>query len=342
MRILFVTSLHATRQRPIQGIIVRRLVDALRTLGLTVEICPIGEPSGRGPLRYWLARRRVRAHVRTFQPDVIHIHFGYSGLAVPRWEGPIVTTFNGDDLNGTFRAGGGLTWKSRFGILVSQLTAARSDGIIVVSEGLKARLWSSGARRRAMVIPDAVDPSLFRPRSRSEARQRLALDLKRRLVLFPHDVTQPTKRLWLARAAVDELRTTVPEAELWVVNGVPPDEMPWYYAAADILIVTSTLEGGPSCVKEALACGLPVVSVRVGDLEVLTGSPVGGPVEDNPVALADRMREILRQEPDGRRSLLPEELTLPRAAARLRDAVYTPLLTEGGVTRQAIARRASP
>lgn len=339
MRVLFVTSLHPTRLRPIQGIIVQRLAAALRGLGLTVEICPIGEPGGWGPFRYVLARRRVRDHIREFEPDIVHIHFGYSGVAVPRWRGPVVTTFNGDDLNGTYRAGGGLTWKSRVGLLASQLTAARSNRIVVVSEGLRARLWSSSARRRTSVIPDAVDPLLFQPRRQLVARKRLGLDTARRLVLFPHDVTQPTKRLWLARAAVQELQATVPEAELWIVNGVPPDEMPWYYAAADALIVTSTLEGGPSCVKEALACGLPVVSVAVGDVELLAGLTVGGPVAAEPVELADRLRRILRDQPDERHSLLPDHLELGKVATRIHDEVYLPLLRPPG---HASSKRANP
>jgi glycosyltransferase involved in cell wall biosynthesis len=334
VRILFVTSLHPTRLRPVQGIIVLRLAEALRGLGLTIETCPIGERSGWGAFRYVLARRRVRDHIRQFEPDIVHIHFGYSGVALPWWRGPVVTTFNGDDLNGTSRGGGGLTWKSRLGLLASQLTAARSDRIVVVSEGLRARLWSSSARRRTSVIPDAVDPLLFQPRRQLVARKRLGIDVARRLVLFPHDDTQPTKRLWLAQAAVRELRSTVPEVELWIVNGVPPDEMPWYYAAADVLIVTSTLEGGPSCVKEALACGLPVVSVAVGDVELLTGLATGGPVAAEPVALSDRLLKILRDQPDERHSLLPEHLELGHVAARMRDEVYRPLVRPS-VTRAA-------
>jgi glycosyltransferase involved in cell wall biosynthesis len=147
-------------------------------------------------------------------------------------------------------------------------------------------------------------------------------------VIFPHDVTQDTKRLWLANQAVDYLRKSIPNVRLWVVNGRPPEEMPWYYAAADAMIVTSKREGGPSSVKEALACGVPVVSVPVGDTSLFGEVPFWMVrADETPESLARELERVLNRKTGPRESRLPPELTLSRAARQIetlyREAIHT-------------------
>lgn len=314
--VLFVTSLHPSPDYPLRGVIIRRMAHALRTMGHRVEMLELG--SDGGPARYWWARRNVGEVVRTLSPTIVHAHFGYSGLAIPRIDQPLITSFYGDDLNGTATALGGVTLKSRAGILISHYAALRSSRCVVVSAGLRERLWTPALRRKTVVIRDAVDPEVFRPVPKNEARRSLGIPPNDVLVIFPHTVTVATKRLWLAEAAVKQLQVKVPHARLWVVNGRHPDEMPLYYGAADAMIVTSVLEGGPSSVKEALACGLPVVSVAVGDVSLFEEVP-SAMVRADPSAesLANGLSAVIARHGGERRSLLPEALTLERAAAAL-------------------------
>ena len=288
---------------------VLRLEESLRRLGHEVVGEPLTGPGG--PMRYVLSRKRVAALIRNFRPDIVHSHFGYSGLAVPRGSPPWVATFNGDDLNGTTSARGGVLLKSRLGILVSQFVAWRSTRCIAVSADLRQRLWFPTARRKTTVIRDSVDPKLFRPMDRTVARRRLALGSDSVIVLFPHDVTQPNKRLSLAQEAVEVLRQWVPVAHLLVVNNCAPNEMPWYYAAADAMIITSVREGGPSSAKEALACGLPVVSVDVGDRELFREVPQAMlRAAAKPADLAQALRQVTQTGQRARKSLLPPSLEL--------------------------------
>jgi len=46
----------------------------------------------------------------------------------------------------------------------------------------------------------------------------------------------------------------------------PHDEMPFFYNACDLFLVTSEFEAHPMVVYEAMSCGIPVISTKVGDV----------------------------------------------------------------------------
>jgi glycosyltransferase involved in cell wall biosynthesis len=68
------------------------------------------------------------------------------------------------------------------------------------------------------------------------------------------------------------------KAELFIVfgkNGIDHEEIPNYLNAADVLLLTSTSEGSPNVVKEAMACNCPVVATDVGDVKLIIGNTKG-------------------------------------------------------------------
>jgi len=310
--------MYPTEARPGFGIIVHRLAEAIGRLGADVEVLAIS--GDRGRFDYLSSRRRVQDAVRRFRPDVVHVHFGYSIVATTSGY-PRVVSFYGDDLNGeSVGRENTITLKSRVGRLVSERAATLADRSIAVSESLRQRIRSRAARERCAVIRDAVDTSLFRPIEQHVAREQLGVRHDAKLVLFPHSLVQRTKRLDLARDTIERLRLRDDSVELWVVNGRSPEEMPLYYAAADALIVTSDLEGGPSCVKEALACGLPVVSVPVGDQQVLNEAwNICFLADRNAEALGAAIEAAFRFRGCPRVNRLPSELVLSHAAGRVID-----------------------
>ena len=52
---------------------------------------------------------------------------------------------------------------------------------------------------------------------------------------------------------------------------IPHDEMPEYYSKIDLYICTSSMEGTPNPVLEAMACGVPVISTDVGVIPEVFG-----------------------------------------------------------------------
>jgi len=85
--------------------------------------------------------------------------------------------------------------------------------------------------------------------------------------------------------------------ELRIMYGVSQALISTCMNAADVLLVTSLHEGGPLVVREALACGLPVVSVDVGDVKSrLSRFPECKLCsDDSPGTIADNLLSVLNQ-----------------------------------------------
>jgi glycosyltransferase involved in cell wall biosynthesis len=145
-------------------------------------------------------------------------------------------------------------------------------------------------------------------------------------VLFPADRARAEKRFPLAEAAVEALRGRGADVVLHALAGVPHDEVPTWINAADAVLLTSTHEGSPNAVKEALACDVPVVSVDVGDVRSLLDGIAGCVVAPaDPAGLADGLAAVLSGP--GRVEARERHLglSLERAAERLIEVYETVL-----------------
>ena len=73
------------------------------------------------------------------------------------------------------------------------------------------------------------------------------------------------------------------------------DTLPYYYSAADVVVMPSHYESFGMVALEAMACGTPVIATQVGGLAFLVQDGVTGfhiPVDD-PEALSDRLITLL-------------------------------------------------
>jgi glycosyltransferase involved in cell wall biosynthesis len=110
------------------------------------------------------------------------------------------------------------------------------------------------------------------------------------------------------------------------MKGVPREYVPVYMSAADVMVLVSETEGSPITVKEALACGLPIVSVDVGDVAELVAGVDGCWICDaNEEAIAQGILRALSfgRRTDGRKRAL--ELSSEVTASKLM-ALYAEVL----------------
>ncbi|NEU97925.1 glycosyltransferase family 4 protein [Bradyrhizobium sp. UFLA 03-164] len=253
MRILCVTNMYPSPQRPGSGAFVYQQVEQLRRFGHTVDV--INMVGSQSKLNYLKGTVDVVRMTGATTYDIVHAHYGYSAFpAMFRLRAPLVITLHGTDVLGNILERLSTRFVSHF-----------ADAVVVVSEEMRRRV-------PGIVIPCGVNLGVFKPYDRNEARARLQWPNDKFVVLFPFDPTRPEKRYDLARASIDRLVQEGVDAQLMTVTNVPNEEMPWYYSAANALLLSSDYEGSPTSIKEALACNLPVVSTNVGDVrEQLNG-----------------------------------------------------------------------
>jgi teichuronic acid biosynthesis glycosyltransferase TuaC len=243
MRVLVVTNMYPSPERPALGPFVRDQVEALRRReDLDVELFAFPP----GPKALLRAAGRLRRRFRGQRFDIVHAHFGLTAWpALLARLGPVVVNLHGNDL---------LVRRSyvatRAALPFCALTAA-------VSREFSGNLPGAGTRRRVAVLPVGIDLHRFRPIPRAEARARLGLDPEGRYLLFPHDPARPLKRYDRAVEAAGDTR-------LLTLGGVAPDEVPYWINAANAVLVPSEKEAFGLSVIEALACGVPVLATPVG------------------------------------------------------------------------------
>jgi glycosyltransferase involved in cell wall biosynthesis len=102
-----------------------------------------------------------------------------------------------------------------------------------------------------------------------DCRAKLGMDIDKTYILFSKEFADKVKNYPLAKAAVERLGL---DAELLEFYGYSREQVPMLYNAVDCGLLTSFTEGSPQFVKEAVACGCPIVSTDVGDVrEVIDG-----------------------------------------------------------------------
>jgi glycosyltransferase involved in cell wall biosynthesis len=145
----------------------------------------------------------------------------------------------------------------------------RAGELVVVSQSAARETARYYRRAPAAVIPNGCDTELFRPRDRAQARRELGLEARSRYALF---VGRPEYRkgadllMESCHAAGWELlhagATPIPGARH--LGLLAPERLAGAYAAADCLLFPTRYEACSYVLLEALACGTPAVTTRVG------------------------------------------------------------------------------
>ena len=254
-------------------------------------------------LKQWQTLRKM---IREFKPDVIHAHYGLTclvaNLATRRV--PVVSTYHGSDINvASVRRLSKIAIRlSAWNIFVSKRNMALAGAV----DGMKASL-----------VPCGVALSVEQEMMREEARAALGWKVDGKKVLFTSAFDNAVKDPELAKVAVSPFE----DIELVELKGYSRREVNTLMCACDCLLMTSKTEGSPQVIKEAMACGCPIVSVDVGDVAERTEGVDGCYIVKSrePKDIADALEKaiVFEGKTNGREKILEYGLTNEQVAQKL-------------------------
>lgn len=304
--------------------------------------------TGKGVVGYLHELPALRRLICAERPDIIHAHYGLCGLlANLQRRVPVVTTYHGSDINKPNIR--------RFSKIAMRLSAhnifvsARSVAIASRLSPLASRL-----KKRSTLLPCGIN--IPKPWSELQTQWvgQLTLNqwVQKKLqsdtinVLFAGAFDNAVKDPELAFATIQASNMAIGNGQwamesnsqspianrpikLIELKGYNRNQVNALMYNCDALLMTSKTEGSPQVIKEAMACGCPIVSVDVGDVAERVSGVEGCYVvhtrEPNDIAEALQKAIAFEGKTKGREKVVVMGLTNEQVAERL-IAIYKGVL----------------
>lgn len=307
------------------------------------------------------AARSFLADLRSFGPDLLHVHYAGGKLGtMASLSGihPMVVTVMGGDVQPEQHPGGLPRLERR----ATRRLLQQADLILAKSDRLRTEMSALGDfGHKTETIRWGVDPEVFRPRPEAarDLRRRWQLAPQARVVLSPR-ILRPLYNVHLIVEAMPRVLGSVPEAVLLVaeqradpayrtslaarvealgltgrvrfIGACDHAEMPALYSLAEVMVSVPFSDGLPQSLFEAMACETPAILGRLpGYAEVVTGGRHVLLADLQPEALADAIIVLLTDRnracalAAAARERVREVAWLPEEAKRV-DGLYRRLV----------------
>lgn len=250
-----------TKEHPFDGIFIKEQIEELhQTHRFEYEVMIIdGIYKGKG--EYLKSIFTIPKKIKEYNPDIIHIHYGISGLFLlffqPKQK--VFVTLHGSDFNDR--------GSNKHQVWVSKQVIKRANKVFVQnSEMLKNAL---AYNKNTEILTCGIDTEYF------AILDNVNVPETAKTIIFPSSPTREVKNYPLFCEVIEQIRKISSyDIKVSHIENMNRAQVRELMNKADLLLMTSKTEGSPQSVKEALSCGLPVVSVPVGDVsEIISDIP---------------------------------------------------------------------
>jgi D-inositol-3-phosphate glycosyltransferase len=268
--------------------------------------------------------------------DVVHAHYYLSGLVALAAHQPFVMSFHTLGLmkNLVARDSGERESQSRIRAEFVLMKRARTIVSSSKSDSAYMEFLYDVPKEKIVIVSPGIDSSLFYPMDKASARLHIHADPKHKIVLFVGRV-EPLKGIDTLLYAIKILKKQYSNETicLWIVGGdISEDsnrwsktlrelaklqktlsltasvrfvgrqkqtELPYYYNAADVVVIPSHYESFGLSALEAIGCNIPVITTNVAGISSLISDEYMSFITsvNNPLLLAVQIQRVLTRTP---------------------------------------------
>lgn len=253
---------------------------------------------------------KARAEIDS-NPELVYGHFLMPG-GVGAWD--LAESFNAKAVVALGESSFD-RYESHFGLDAVKKVLSRFWRIVAVSETIRQRCIGRYAveGNRIKSFPNEVDKNRFYPKPKDQMRRKLGLPPDRVIVVFvgafdenkgPHRILQAIQgRPDIGAVFLGSGPLKLRGQQVLAAHPAPHEQVPEWLSAADVYVQPVLNEGSSNSMKEASACGLPVITSDIpANREILDESHAS---LIDPANIDQLRREIERvaDDPELRRSM---------------------------------------
>ena len=232
--------------------------EAIRKCGVDVDYFAVG---GKGLLSYFTARKALMKKIKEFQPDLIHAHYGLSGItAVLQGKVPVVTTFHNGET---------LSFSSN---ILSSLFSLRTKFMVYVAQHIYDLAYLK-RKKNYVILPCGIDLNDCVITDKEIARKELGFLPDKKYILFGGAFANLRKNYPLLKEGIELLKRD--DIEVLEMKGLSRLQISKILSACDLFALPTKSEGSPQALKEAMACNCPIIATDVADIKHLLGDVEG-------------------------------------------------------------------